>query len=134
MAPQTRVFTDEQKAAAVARVLSGDAVLKVAKDVGVSPSTIRLWRAQQGGDPKTNDPDYRAMTLSYLGESLAAGERILRQTADAEWMGKQSAGELGVFLGIVFDKAARILAALGDGGAAGSDQVDTRSPGLPAPG
>ena len=139
MAQAPPVFTDEQRAAAVSRLLEGEAVKAVARDYGVQPSTVRGWRAKLGADPRKEqhaeaEVDFRKLTLRYLEHSLAAGERVLGQTEDKDWLGKQSAADLAVFLGVVFDKAARVLAALGDGGAAGSDQVDTRSPGLPAPG
>lgn len=130
----SRTWTEEDKAEAVARVASGESVHAVARALSVQPSTVRQWRARLGADPLKNDPDFRALTLHYLQESLQAGERILGQTRNPAWLDKQSAGELAVFLGVVFDKAARILAALpGDGEPLG-DQVDTRAPGLPAPG
>ena len=129
-----RSWTEEEKAEAVARVSLGESVHSVARALGVQPSTLRQWRARLGADPQKNDPDFRALTLHYLQESLQAGERILGQTRNQAWLDKQPAGELAVFLGVVFDKAARILAALpGDGGPLG-DQVDTGAPGLPAPG
>jgi Homeodomain-like domain len=138
------------KAQALADILAGASVHGVAKRLGVSPATIRRWRGQaelgatapsqvpygQGANPQNvlDEPDFRGLTLHFLQESLSAGERILRQTADPAWLAQQRAGELAVFYGVVFDKAARILGALADerpGG--GGDQMDTGTPGLPAP-
>ena len=129
------------KAQALAEIMAGASVHGVAKRLGVSPATIRRWRVAAGtypdGDPQNplaQEPDFRALTLHFLQESLSAGERILRQTADPAWLAQQRAGELAVFYGVVFDKAARILGALADERpGAGSDQVDTGPAGLPAP-
>lgn len=128
-----RTWTEEEKAEAVARLASGESVHSVARSLDVQPSTLRQWRARLGADPQKNDPDFRALTLHYLHESLEAGERILGQTRNQAWLDKQPAGELAVFLGVVFDKAARILEALpGDGEPVGH-QVGAGAPRLPAP-
>lgn len=119
-----RVFTDDERATALARLAAGESVHGVARALGIEPSTLRAWRARAGGDPLKKDPDFRALVLHYLQESLEAGERILGQTRNQAWLDKQPAGELAVFLGVVFDKAARILEALPGEGA---------GPALPSP-
>lgn len=139
---QTRQHPEATKAQAVADLLAGESVHATARRYGTSEATIRRWREQAGlaappAAPQNplGEPDFRALTLHYLEESLAAGERILKQTENPAWLAEQRAGELAVFLGVVFDKAARILGALADGQPGpGSDQVDTGAPGLPAPG
>lgn len=128
---EVKSWTDAEKAAAVARVLAGESVHGVAKALGVSTSTVRLWRAKGGfdpdatrSDPETNGPDYRGLILRHMELGLAAAERILAQTQDAVWLGKQSAGELAVFYGVVFDKIARVASALPAGRDAEPDAVD----------
>jgi transposase-like protein len=116
-------WTEAEKAEAVARVSAGESVHAVARSLGTQPSTVRDWRVRLGADPQKKDPDFRALVLRYLKESLEAGERVLGQTRNQAWLDKQPAGELAVFLGVVFDKAARILAAL----------PGQSPPGLPAP-
>jgi hypothetical protein len=130
---QARDYTDAERAGAVARVVAGESVHAVARSVGAQPSTVRAWRARAGGDPQKTDPDYRALVLHYLQESLAAGERVLGQTRNQAWLDKQPAGELAVFLGVVLDKVVRLLdglaaaerppapAALPGGGGGGAD-------------
>jgi len=135
------VHGQDIKGQALAELMAGASVHGVAKKLGVDPATVRRWRAQAGvypegapQNPLAHEPDFRALTLHYLQESLAAGERILKQTENPAWLAEQRAGELAVFLGVVFDKAARILGALADGESGpGSDQVDTGRPRLAPP-
>ena len=134
-------YTLDDKARALADLAAGESVHAVARKHACSPATLRRWREQAHpatGHPQNalaSEPDFRALTLHYLEESLAAGERILKQTESPAWLAEQRAGELAVLLGVIFDKAARILGALADGQPGpGSDQVDAGAPGLPAPG
>lgn len=116
-------------------MLAGDAVHKVAADLGVSPSSVRLWRAQAGGDPKTKNTDYSAVVLEHLELAFVALDHILRQTHDPVWLGKQSAAELATLYGVVFDKQARVLAAIRTPGdepdGVGPDAVDAGPARLP---
>lgn len=111
--PRARFFSDEEKAEAIARIKAGESVHAVARSLAVQPSTVRQWRAKfhPEADPQ-QEKDYAALVLRHLELGLAAAERILSQTGDAAWLGKQSAGELATFYGVIFDKQARILAAL----------------------
>jgi transposase-like protein len=117
--PPPRVFPDEVKAQAVARIAAGESVHRVARELRVQPATLRGWRtrlalAVLGADPqkKAEDPDYRELVLAHLRKGLEASERVLDQTRDAGWLKQQSAEGLAHFYGVVFDKIARIVAAL----------------------
>lgn len=116
-----RSFSDPEKALAVARVVAGESVYGVAKSLGVDPSVVRAWRARLEVTHEQRK-DYGALVLRHLELGFAAAERILAQTADSAWLGKQPANDLAVFYGVVFDKLARILSALPAGRAALEDQ------------
>lgn len=131
--PPQRLWTEDEKAQAVARLQAGESVHAVARSLGVQPSTLRNWRSRLGADPlkaAEGEPDFRALVLHFAVEGLAAGERILGLTRDEAWLKEQRAGEVATLLGVTFDKVARVLAALPTAGDAGwSDAVDT-APGL----
>jgi hypothetical protein len=61
------------------------------------------------------DPDFRALVLGLLEAQLRAADRILAQTRDPAWLGRQSAAELALLYGVLFEKSARILGALPTG-------------------
>jgi len=92
-------------------VLAGESVSAVARSLDVGTATIRLWRAQAGGDPQKS-PDYTKMVLAHLERAFVALDHILDQAAEPGWLAKQSADHLATFYGVVFDKQARVLAAL----------------------
>jgi hypothetical protein len=58
------------------------------------------------------EPDFRALVLRHLERQLESAGLILAQVRDPAWLGRQSAADLAALYGVVFDRAARILAAL----------------------
>jgi len=105
-------YGDDVRARVLADLAAGESVSAVARTHGLTRATVLKWRALSTPQQQPLDPDFRALVLHYLQESLEAGERILGQTRDPQWLGRQNAGDLAVFMGVAFDKAARILAAL----------------------
>ena len=63
-----RTFTEEQKRAAVARVLKGEAVSTVAREIGADRKRLYEWRSQyQQAGPEGLRPIGRPRKLEVLG-------------------------------------------------------------------
>lgn len=99
----------------LAEIAAGGSVRGVAKKHGVSPGTVRGWRAQAGLDPARVSPQKRAdlgeQLYGYLEDSIGALRSQLAVFGDPDWLKKQSAAELAILHGVVADKTARLLAA-----------------------
>ncbi len=107
------------KAAAMAALLAGESAHKVARRFGLSRTTVRRWR-DRAWSATQNGPQKRKIgeqLLGYIGESLETQQAQLGVMADRDWLSRQSAGELAMLYGVVFDQAARLICALERGGA-----------------
>lgn len=110
---------DEVRAAVMAALLAGQGVSAVARQYGIPKQTVSEWRrsiarqtGQLPGQPGQEKPTLGAMVEALLREALDAAREGMAQVHDSEWRGRQSASELGTFVGIITDKAVRLLEAL----------------------
>lgn len=106
---------DEVKAAVMAALLSGQGVSAVARAYGIPKQTVSEWRrsiADKTGQSGQEKPTLGAMVEALLREALDAAREGMAQVHDAEWRKRATAAELGTFVGIVCDKAVRLLEAL----------------------
>lgn len=113
-------YPPKVKARALASLLAGDTPRHVSEDLGIPFETVKSWRRRlKRGELQLVAPQKRAGDL--LGESVEAslGAMISQseRVADPEWLRQQSAGELAVLHGVMFDKTLRVLqtANLGEG-------------------
>lgn len=139
---------DREKLDALVGLKAGETLRGVARRLGVSPDTVRRWRDQailagetfpppsnpdgspaspQKGGPWASplEPDEVNRRLaSYMAEALEALHVQITLLADREWLEEQSADDVAVAHGVVFDKLARL--------AAGADRGVPGAPGAPA--
>jgi transposase-like protein len=111
-------YSDEQKAAVLAALLSGQAINEVAKTYSIPAGTVRSWKSRQanGESVATVATEKREevgeLLVTYLRENLLT----LRQQAvffrDMDWLRKQGASEAAILHGVLTDKAVRLLEAL----------------------
>lgn len=110
----------EEKAAAMAALLAGQSIDQVAAKYKLPEGTVKSWRREMAGMVTTPTPAAQAqrervgdLVISNLEAMLTAVREIVtRVSQDPQWIREQGASELGVFLGILSDKAFRILEAL----------------------
>ena len=69
-----RKFSDEFKEAAVARVKGGESVASVAKEIGIGPGNLYIWKANIEGDREHETPD---LTRPHEGGVPAGASRAL---------------------------------------------------------
>ena len=114
----------EVKAAVMAALLAGQMPSDIAAKYKLPEQTVCTWKKQVRGASLLKKADLSELVESTLRAFLET-IRIQAETArDVDWIKKQSASDLGVFLGILSDKAFRILEA-----ANGSDDSEpTESP------
>lgn len=113
------VHSDETKAAVMAAMLTGQSVTQVAATYKLPVGTVKSWRREMVAAASTT-PTAQAqrervgdLVLASLEAMLTAIREIVeRVSKDPQWIREQSASELGVFVGILSDKAFRILEAL----------------------
>ena len=105
------------KAAALAALAIGESVRRVARRLGISRTTATRWRDAAGlhetiavvhekkgaiGEPVSR----------YLEDSIETLDGQVREMRDPVWLQQQSAAALAMLHGVLFDKTARMLAAL----------------------
>ncbi len=107
----------EKKAAALAALASGESVRAVAQRLGLSRTTVAMWRDAAGlNEPAAVVHEKRQalgeQVYELIEDSIRTLRVQLRVAADESWLKQQSAGELAVFHGVIADKTVRLLASL----------------------
>lgn len=109
-------YDERTKAAALALLATGASIGAVAREYGVSRRTVTNWRDAAGmGQVAPVSLEKRAdlgeQLYSYLEESIATLVAQLRFARDPDWLARQNAADLAVFMGVTADKTTRLLAA-----------------------
>jgi len=112
--PKGKPHTAKKKGAAIACLLTGDSVSEVAAKHGLDKSVVSRWKAripagelQQVAtkkDGRLNDVVFDCVEANL--ESLTAQAKA---ASDPEYLRKQSAKDLAMLHGVMFDKSFRIL-------------------------
>jgi transposase len=123
-----KAHTDETRAAALAALLEGQGVSQVAKVYRLPESTVRDLKksidSEKFAEVRAKKEESLASLIeNHLRQSLSAAANIANQTTNADWLAKQDAEKLGVFYGILTDKAVRILEA-GEAAQSEDDESD----------
>jgi transposase-like protein len=114
-----REYDPAIKAAAMAALLEGQAINKVAADFQLPEGTVKAWRHRMKGAATETKvatekrEEIGTLLIDYLHANLSTLRAQQIVFADAEWLKKQDAGELAVLHGVMTDKAIRLLEALG---------------------
>lgn len=129
--PKT-VYSAETKAAAMAALLEGQAISKVASDFRVPSGTVKAWSAgsrllaagaisaavdQVGTQPVASDATQKKeeigrLLLEYLRTNLETLQTQSVIFRDPVWLARQSAEGAAVLHGVLTDKTIRLLEAL----------------------
>ena len=111
-----KAHTDHVRSSAIAALLEGQGVADVARIWNLPPSTVRDLKKSLGSEKfaevrAKNEESLAELIEGHLQASLKAAASIAAQAHNADWLNKQDADKLGVFYGILTDKAVRILEA-----------------------
>lgn len=112
--------SEEVKAAAMAAMLAGQSINQVAKAYKLPRGTVGRWRAEISGETRTALGGERAgrigdLVLENLEAMLKATTELIQfVSSEKDWLRDQSASEVAVLIGVISDKAYRILEALPD--------------------
>lgn len=117
-----REYSSEEKAAALAALLEGQGVTKVAEEYNIPEGTIASWKSRLvNGESIVALASEKAdevgdLLVEYLRASLRA-LRIQQEEvfSDPEWVRQQGANALAILHGVTTDKVVRLLEALGGG-------------------
>ncbi len=111
-----RTYEPAVKAAALAELATGASVAATARKFRIGRSTLAAWR--DAADLPAPTParqqkraDLGEQLYDYLEESIATLVAQLRFARDPDWLARQNAADLAVFMGVAADKATRLLAA-----------------------
>ena len=121
-----REYSPEVKAAVMAALMDGQSIRQVAKETGVSKSTVATWGKETQGviDAVQDVPDTKRQQISGLVVELLIAKlegqiSMARHTADKSWQSKQDASAFAMVYGVADDKLIRLLEKLGDRADAG---------------
>jgi transposase-like protein len=112
--PKGKPHSANMKAVAIASLLTGDSVSEVATRHGLNKSVVSRWKAKiplgelQRVATKKGEKIDDAVSDCVRGnlESLTTQAKAV---SDPEWIRKQSAKDLALLHGVMFDKSFRIL-------------------------
>lgn len=94
---------------------TGASYRSVAREFGISRRALSDWRKAANMPPAAVSPQKRAdlgeQLYGYLEESIATLVAQLRFARDPQWLARQNAADLAVFMGVTADKTTRLLAA-----------------------
>lgn len=115
------IYPEETKAAVMAALLAGQSIGTIAEEYRIPRGTVAMWASHARRQPVGNG-HLGDLIIQNLEAMLTAVKEIVTCVSqDKDWLRKQGASELAVFVGVLSDKAFRILEALpepeGDGGA-----------------
>lgn len=108
-------ISDKARARAIALLMSGEAQAKVAEAAGISVRSVQ--RIAQGIRDELERfraerrHDLDQLLLDYVAENLRTQTVLLQEIRRTEFVRAQKARDLGVLLGILGDKAFRVLSA-----------------------
>lgn len=113
-------YSDETKAAVIAALLEGQSVSKVAKDYNIPAGTVKSWKhREENGNGEsvarvaTEKIEMATLVIELLESHLQAAKQIALTITDPQYIRKQDASSIAVLLGVINDKAFRMLEALG---------------------
>ena len=114
-----REYSPEVKAAVISSLLSGQSVSSVAKEYDIPKGTVSGWKTKEtngeGVAPSIDEKkkvDIGDLLIDMLTENLKAAREIAVSVQDPEYLKKQDASDVAVLLGVINDKAFRMLEAL----------------------
>jgi len=116
----------ETKAAAMAALLQGQAVVKVAEEYRLPESTVSRWKKDAREEAGRSD-DVGELLLDYLTENLRTLRAQVVTFRDPNWLKAQDADAAAVLHGVLTDKAVRLLEAL-EGSGVHSTPTTNRHP------
>ena len=112
-------YGPEVKAAVITALLSGQSVSSIAKEYSIPKGTVSGWKTKQdqsGGVARVVDEkkktDIGDLLIDLLTENLKAAKSIAIAVQDESYIKKQDASDVAVLLGVINDKAFRMLEAL----------------------
>ena len=114
-----REYSPETKGAALAALLEGQSITKVAKDYKIPEGTIKSWRSRLTSEASNaivaTDKKERVgeLLIDYLERNLKTLRAQAEAFANIEWLMGQDADKAAVLHGVMTDKTVRLLEALG---------------------
>lgn len=113
MPREQRTYEQETLSAVLAELATGERPYALSRKYGIPRKTIEGWRDRAGlatvGLEKRKTLEQRGLQL--LHESLDTVEAILRESRKPEWIQRQEANGLYLFLGTLMDKVITLYAA-----------------------
>lgn len=106
----------------MAALLLGRSLSDVARDFDMPRATVQTWKSRQYSGPVAVVASGKKeligdLILEYVANGLNMLNEQTKVMADAEWIRKQSAEQVGILHGIIADKITRILIGLAGGNA-----------------
>jgi transposase-like protein len=115
---------DQTKASVMAALLAGQSVADAAKQYHIPEGTVHEWKRQAKGVQTLKKEELSELVGNCLREFLTSIQVYATESRDPAYIKRQPASELAVLLGVVADKAFRILEAAEQSNGSGSKESD----------
>lgn len=114
------VYSEETKAVVMAALMEGQSVTYVANEYNIPLGTVKSWKNRRELETgqavssmvATQKKDIAVMIVDLLTSHLEAATKIAN-AIDGDYVKGQDASEVAVLLGVINDKAFRMMEALG---------------------
>lgn len=109
-----RTYSEDVRAAAMAALLAGQAVSKVAKEYDIPAGTLKSWKQRMGGPAVATEKKEAIgdLLMDLLEQNVRSLIAISEVTSDHGYLKEQSGAELATLFGVKHDKAIRMIEAL----------------------
>ena len=105
----------ELQGKAVALALTGMPIARVANELGVGWATVNRWVKEAGHDLESMRAekryDFQTLVADHAETCLKSLTAQAQAMADQEWLQQQTARDVAILFGVMFDKTISLLAA-----------------------
>lgn len=109
------LYSDEQKAEALARMIAGEPIKRLSRQLHIPEATLRSWRNVAKAQPviaPQKQEDIGELLYDLLTELAKGARAIARQLQEPGYLERQSAEHLAISLGVSVDKLAGLAGAI----------------------
>lgn len=105
-------YSVDRKAEAIAAMLGGEAIREVERRTGISRPTLQAWKreAVKPALDHKKEKELGERVAIFLADALDGLAALARQAQNTEWVNRQNASDLAIFMGVLADKTIRVAA------------------------
>lgn len=109
------IYSDELKAQAIAEMMTGEPIKRLARKLHIPEATLRSWRNVSKAQPviaPEKQEDIGELLYDLVAELAKGARAIARKLQEPGYLERQSAEHLAISLGVSVDKLAGLAGAI----------------------